>query len=236
MLPQAHPKLLERRPWREGIYEGARKKDGTYGQVHLSASQEARASGGVAERAMWQRLADMAKVPEGVIGSKSHRALADKAFGAALSESQQKAIERMLRHRDGWLFEDLYAFDLDRGTVIGSVTDQRRRQAVSFTVKLRKAVKQRVDAGGAVAIVHNHPHSSMPSFADVKSLLDSKAKTGVIACHDGSFYAFSKVSEPAPGYNVTEEDFKLAGFASANEEKVLEHIERNLGIRIEHFR
>lgn len=34
-LVAEHPKLLERRPWREGIYEGARKADGTYGRVHL---------------------------------------------------------------------------------------------------------------------------------------------------------------------------------------------------------
>ena len=87
-LVDAHPKLLERRPWREGIYEGARKKDGTYGQVHLSASQEVRASGGFAERGAWKQLSEKAKVLEGVIGSESHRALADRAFGTVLSGSR----------------------------------------------------------------------------------------------------------------------------------------------------
>lgn len=42
-LVAEHPKLLKRRPWREGIYEGARKADGTYGRVHLSDSGFTRA-------------------------------------------------------------------------------------------------------------------------------------------------------------------------------------------------
>ena len=60
-LVAEHPKLLERRPWREGIYEGARKADGTYGRVHLSTFQEKRASGG--EGARWRHWLEVAPSP-----------------------------------------------------------------------------------------------------------------------------------------------------------------------------
>lgn len=59
--------------------------------------------------------------------------------------------------------------------------------------KMKRRVKDAIDSGAEVAMLHNHPGSSIPSAADIVSLRTSGASFGVIACHDGSLYRYSLV-------------------------------------------
>ena len=86
-------------------------------------------------------------------------------------------------------------------------------------------------------MLHNHPDSMSPSAADINSLITTGARRGVIACHDGSIYVYEVVSEPAPGYTISDSSIaRMLGFrASDSEESVLKAFEECLGVRVEHL-
>ena len=104
-----------------------------------------------------------------------------------------------------------------------------------------------VAAGHAVATLHNHPGSSIPSAADVLSIKRTGAKFGAIACHDGSLYVYEVVGEPAPGYKIWYDkdhdsivdafDLRMAGTkkSASDERRALDGIEMVFGVRIVHL-
>jgi proteasome lid subunit RPN8/RPN11 len=144
-------------------------------------------------------------------------------------------FKRMLRHRSGTLYEDIYAYDLDSGERIGSETEQKTTFEAKIGKKLASGISEARDAGHRVVIVHNHPNSGAPSAADINSLRNNGAAFGVIACHDGSIMKFEQVKEPVGGYNsvtVDRIDRMMRQYGS-DTEGLLKAYENVLGVRIE---
>lgn len=56
-------------------------------------------------------------------------------------------------------------------TVIGSNTNSNIPYATSVTDKMKYKIAKAVDASEDVVLVHNHPGSSIPSYADIESLI-----------------------------------------------------------------
>lgn len=75
----------------------------------------------------------------------------------------------------------------------------------------------------------------MPSADDLRSLAKNGCELGIIAAHDGSLFTFRKVSEPFPGFNLTQDEMAAlsSGWAIKGEQAVFEAIERYLGFKIE---
>lgn len=180
------------------------------------------------------------RVDTRAVGSRGYASMVRGQF-PGVEEAAVEDARRMLSHRAGTAFEDLYAYDLTDGRRLGSVTTSRERQKVEFSPKLAAAVAEAVSAGHEVVTLHNHPGSSIPSAADVLSLTRSGAARGVIACHDGSLYVYEVVGEPAPGYRVwydgahdsIRDAYRLR--ISDGEERALRGIESVLGVRIVHL-
>ncbi len=110
-----------------------------------------------------------------------------------------------LSNRDGKKSEELYAISLTRGKEISKITDQYIDFAVNRTEKFNRDVNRADDRGEKILIIHNHPHSSMPSIADINELLNHKNAVGLIACHDGSLYYYTR-----PSKRITEFDIRVA--------------------------
>lgn len=121
-------------------------------------------------------------------------------------------------------------------TVIGSNTNSNIPYATSVTDKMKYKIAKAVDASEDVVLVHNHPGSSIPSYADIESLIKKRSSYGVVVCHDGGFYTFKVVGEPAVEYTLNEEKYKLflSLRTSDKKSKLLKDIERTFGVRIEH--
>lgn len=172
-----------------------------------------------------------------VVASKTYRANVRKAVGRRAAQIVHMDIARMLRHRSGTAYEDLYAYDLVDGTRLGSVVNASAPKEVLLTDALRVAIAERVAKGGSVALVHNHPDSLPPSAADIKSLISTQAKRGVIACHDGSLYVFEITGSSAPGYTADDKTLRMIGcLRGSDEDDLLRGYEESLGVHVEHLR
>ena len=174
------------------------------------------------------------------VESKGYASMVRERFGAC-GDMAVEDSRRMLRHRSGTAYEDLYAYDLTDGRRLGSVTNSKVRQGVEPTPKMTKRVSEAVGSGHEVAMLHNHPASSIPSAADVLSVKRTGARFGVVACHDGSLYVYEIVGDPAPGYRVwydEKHDSVRAVYDSrvnGGEEAALSAIEQLLGVRYVHL-
>ena len=177
----------------------------------------------------------MAVVDMGKVGGKSYRKNVEKVFGKDMAPLVHDDMRRMLGHRSGTLYEDIYAYDLDSGKRIGSTTNQRITYGANMTGELKGGMKRARAAGHRIAIAHNHPGSSAPSAADIISLRDNGASFGVIACHDGSILRFEQVGEPIGGYNAitTDRIDRMMRQYGNDFEGLLKAYENVLGVRVE---
>ncbi len=178
----------------------------------------------------------MAVVDMEKVGGKSYRKNVEKAFGKDMAPLAHEDMRRMLGHRSGTLYEDIYAYDLDAGVRIGSETSQRSTFSASIGKKLSNSIEGARDAGHRVVIMHNHPGSSMPSLEDIRSVRNSGASFGVIACHDGSIIKFSIANQPIGGYTLDKATMdRFMGLYKDDEKGLFAALEACLGVRVERF-
>lgn len=175
----------------------------------------------------------MAVVDMEKVGGKSYRKNVEKVFGKEMAPLAHEDMKRMLGHRSGTLYEDIYAYDLDSCKRIGSTTNQRITYGANMTGELKDGMKRARAAGHRIAIAHNHPGSSAPSAADIISLRDNGASFGVIACHDGSLIKFSITGKPAGGYDVNEQNVQQLIDHYDIDEKLFDAYKTRLGVSVE---
>lgn len=192
----------------------------------------------------WRANAMDRTVDDKLIASKSYRAKLSAAAGENAPKTLHSDAVRMLRHRSGTAYEDLYAYDLETGERIGSVVDSDTPKRVAPTDKLSSAIERRVSAGHAVAMLHNHPDSSMPSASDLAALEATGARYGLIACHDATIYRYSLVDARYAGYNPDElrlgfqralKSFNTRLSRGKPEAEALEALENDWGVKVEHL-
>lgn len=171
----------------------------------------------------------------GRVSSKGYRAMLAQAVGEEAAGGVNSAIKKILRHRGGTNGEDLYAIDLSTGRTVTSCVTSKAASMVSPGRPFRKKLEDAVEGGASVALLHNHPASSMPSASDLESLVENGCELGVIACHNGEIYTFRKVSGPLAGYNIRKYEQLVSTVGTKDEERLFKAVETFLGIRIEHL-
>ena len=100
--------------------------------------------------------------------------------------------KKMLKHRNGTLFEDLAYIDSSTGEVL-TQENYNKKQKVSPTRSMNKMLKNADD--NTIIGIHNHPTSSVPSYADLATADIRKYKYGIVACHDGTIYKYAITGE-----------------------------------------
>lgn len=158
-----------------------------------------------------------------------------QAVGEEAAGGVNSAIKKILRHRGGTNGEDLYAIDLSTGRTVTSCVTSKAASMVSPGRPFRKKLEDAVEGGARVALLHNHPASSMPSASDLESLVENGCELGVIACHNGDIYTFRKVRLPLAGYNIRKYEQLVSTVGTKDEERLFKAVETFLGIRIEHL-
>ena len=178
------------------------------------------------------------EVDERAVSSKAYAANVRRIFGDKAAGGAIASARRILRHRGGSNGEDLYAIDLETGRVVSSVVTSGMASRVDPTGKFLDRIARAQARGARIATLHNHPASGMPSASDLAALDLSGSEFGAIACHDGSFYVYRRVSEPIEGYNIRDEKrfLTVAGLWGDDEASLFRAIEERYGVRIEHIR
>lgn len=171
----------------------------------------------------------------GRVSAKGYRAMLAQAVGEEAAGGVNSAIKTILRHRGGTNGEDLYAIDLSTGRTVTSCVTSKAASMVSPGRPFRKKLEDAVEGGARVALLHNHPASSMPSASDLESLVENGCELGVIACHNGDIYTFRKVRLPLAGYNIRKYEQLVSTVGTKDEERLFKAVETFLGIRIEHL-
>lgn len=170
------------------------------------------------------------------VSAKGYRAMLAQAVGEEAAGGVNSAIKKILRHRGGTNGEDLYAIDLSTGRTVTSCVTSKAASMVSPGRPFRKKLEDAVEGGARVALLHNHPASSMPSVSDLESLVENGCELGVIACHNGDIYTFRKVRGPLAGYNnIRKYEQLVSTVGTKDEERLFKAVETFLGIRIEHL-
>lgn len=178
------------------------------------------------------------RVNNEAVRSDDYETKVERVFGSTASKAATTAARAILRHRGGTNGEDLYAIDLDTGRVISSVTTSTLESRVEPTARFKKKVAAAQAGGSRVATLHNHPASGLPSTMDLQSLDVNGCEFGAIACHDGGFYTYRRVSEGQKGYNLNDEarfDTVVALWGT-DEARLFRAIEELYGMKIEHIR
>ena len=187
-----------------------------------------------------QKITAQYKVDLSFIETRDYRTLVRMSFGNGLPDRAIGDAKRILKHRSKTQFEDLYVYDLKTGKLIDSIVNSTVERGVKMTDRMCSRIERAVQNGADVAMLHNHPGSSIPSAADFAALKSSGASFGVIACHDGSLYRYSIVGEPIEGYTLSDKTLRRlydSGMRSGKDEgAIFKAIEHGLGVRIEHIR
>lgn len=104
----------------------------------------------------------------------------------ALNRKVYQLTKRMLEHRSGTLFEDMYWLDIDTLEVIASETEQKSESIIKYSRATKKAITKNEN----LLVIHTHPNSMPPSINDFNSALKNKYRLCIVCCHDGKIFMY----------------------------------------------
>ncbi len=104
-----------------------------------------------------------------------------------LNRKVYQIAKKMLKHRSGTLFEDMYWLDINTLEVVASETKQKVESKIKYSKRTRKIISKNKN----LLAIHTHPNSMPPSMNDFNSALKNKYKICIICCHDGKLYIYN---------------------------------------------
>ena len=126
------------------------------------------------------------------------------------NESVYQEAMKILEHRDNTIFEDLVALDASTGEKIVENLSSFEAGKTGLTKEQYDVLKNHK---GNKILLHNHPNSSRPSFADIKSIFENDdIAASVIIGHNGSVHVISDMDRQkdiAEYYKTLYDAYKL---------------------------
>ncbi len=95
--------------------------------------------------------------------------------------------KKMLNHRNGSLFEDMYWINPDTISIVAMEVTDSKEVNVIYSQKTRKVIKKYDN----LITIHTHPHSYPPSINDFNSNFKNKYGMGIICCHNGKLFLYN---------------------------------------------
>lgn len=106
---------------------------------------------------------------------------------ADLNKIIYQLAKKMLNHRSGSLFEDMYWINPDTISIVAKETEDRKESNIIYSKRTKKVVKKHHN----LITVHSHPYSYPPSLNDFNSNYINNYSMGIICCHDGKIFLYS---------------------------------------------
>ena len=98
--------------------------------------------------------------------------------------------KKMLNHRSGTQYEDMYWIDIDTLEIVAAETDQKKAGSIKYSKRTKKAIKK----GRYLLTVHTHPNSMPPSLADIISAKIHRYALGLVLCHNGKIFMYKAIT------------------------------------------
>ena len=126
-----------------------------------------------------------------------------------LNKLLYKIAKKMLLHRSGTEYEDMYWIDLINGKIVCKITDSKYKEKILYTTTIKKMIKKSEN----LLTIHTHPDSFPPSIDDINSNYDHNYEIGIVICHDGRVYMYSAEERINVNYyKLTVEDYLKNGY------------------------
>lgn len=121
-----------------------------------------------------------------IFSNKYERAIESLNENKTCTNNILKISREILNHHHGDNYEDLYFVDSATNT-IKSMTNYRGQE---LTVMPTNAMLAMLRNNPNVITIHNHPGSTLPSYADISACESRKYKYGLIVGHNGNIYQY----------------------------------------------
>ena len=145
-----------------------------------------------------------------------------------LSRALYKIAKKMLVHRSGTKYEDMYWIDLDTLKIVAKEIDGITEHAIIYSNETKKTIKKYPN----LITIHTHPDSFPPSINDLNSNFDHGYVLGIIICHNGKIFIYSAREQINENYYkmVVESYLKQGYNEDASQLMALFEIQKNYDI------
>lgn len=102
------------------------------------------------------------------------------------------SILKIMNHRNGTDYEDLYFINATTGKVLASTKGKTEGQC-GPTELMKKMLSESEE--NTIIGIHNHPRNSAPSVPDILAAVERGYKYGIVVCHDGTVYKYKIIGQ-----------------------------------------
>lgn len=95
--------------------------------------------------------------------------------------------KKILKHRSGTKFEDMYWINSETKSVVAQVIDSCIEGKIVYPEHVKKAIKNYEK----LITVHSHPAGLAPSIADFNSNYEQNYYLGIVVGHNGKVFTYS---------------------------------------------
>ena len=107
-----------------------------------------------------------------------------------------KLAKRMLEHRAGTEYEDMYWIDLDTLMVVAEELNAKTVKEIVYSDKTKKIITEyKNDPQKRLLTIHTHPSSFPPSIPDFNANFENCYNIGVVICHNGKIFLYAADEE-----------------------------------------
>ncbi len=111
----------------------------------------------------------------------------DVSTDGDLNRLVYQLAKKMLIHRSGTRYEDMYWVDMDSLEIVYKITDSTEEEKISYTRRIRRILRKKK----GLMTIHSHPSSFPPSIEDFNSSYTNGYGVGIVCGHDGSLFIYS---------------------------------------------
>ena len=101
-----------------------------------------------------------------------------------LNRTVYKIAKKMLNHRSGTLYEDMYWIDIDTGEIVASEVNQKVEKGIWYS----KSTLREIEKHKNLLVMHTHPNSMPPSIRDFNSAYKNGYQICLVCCHNGKIF------------------------------------------------
>lgn len=144
------------------------------------------------------------------INSGSYRRKFDKISSSPkLNRLLYRLAKKMLEHRSGSRYEDMYWIDPVSISVVAEETESSSEKEIVYSERTIAKISNHEN----LITIHSHPNSYPPSINDLNSNYYNNYGIGIVVCHNGKIFLYSAGEIISKDYyDLTIEEYLKSGY------------------------